>query len=176
MHVLVFFKRLSFTLCKISVPLYALHPLSRLAFNGRGKIFTTFTGGLDSQAWASLAFQAQGLVTHLQPVEASIPRKIERRRVWGAGDDLPGRILTWGIIPFSKWLITMVSKSLRVVPFPNGLNAYKWGVINHLPTGMILQVLSCIWNIRCQKLWLHARDWKLSMRCDTSEHSHLWTI
>ena len=37
---------------------------------------------------------------------------------------------TWRIIPFSKWLITMASKSplSRVVPFPNGhFMAYKSG-------------------------------------------------
>ena len=46
-------------------------------------------------------------------------------------------------LPFSKWLITMVSKSPRlgVIPLPNGLfMAYKIGVTNHLLNGMILQV------------------------------------
>ena len=39
---------------------------------------------------------------------------------------------TWRIIPFSKWLITMVSKSPknRVIPLPNGrFMAYKWGLL-----------------------------------------------
>ena len=42
-----------------------------------------------------------------------------------------GKGTTWRIIPFSKWLITMVS---RLVPLPNGLfMAYKWGLYtNHL--------------------------------------------
>ena len=38
----------------------------------------------------------------------------------------------WRIIPVSKWLITMDSKSPkdRVIPIPNGLfMAYKWGMI-----------------------------------------------
>ena len=37
----------------------------------------------------------------------------------------------WRIIPFSKWLITMVSKSpSRVIPLPSGLKmAYKWGLL-----------------------------------------------
>ena len=41
-----------------------------------------------------------------------------------------GRVVppTWRIIPFSKWLITMVSKSPGVIPLPNGLfMAYKCG-------------------------------------------------
>ena len=50
---------------------------------------------------------------------------------------------TWRIIPFSKWLITMVSKSPKdrvVGPLPNSLNGLYMGVTNHLLTGMILQV------------------------------------
>ncbi len=57
---------------------------------------------------------------------------------------------TWRIIKFSKWLITMVSKS------PNwGCSPYKWpkwlinrGDPNHLLTGVILQV----WE-------RHLREW-----------------
>ena len=40
---------------------------------------------------------------------------------------------TWRIIPVSRWLITMVSKSPkdRVIPLPNGLfMAYKWGLLS----------------------------------------------
>ena len=41
---------------------------------------------------------------------------------------------TWRIIPFSKWFIAMVSKSLVpgvVGPLPNGLFlAYKWGLLS----------------------------------------------
>ncbi len=53
--------------------------------------------------------------------------------------------ISWSIIPVSKWLITMVSKSPRpgvVGPLPNGLS--KWlingGDPNYLLNGMILQV------------------------------------
>ena len=53
---------------------------------------------------------------------------------------------TWRIIPFSKWLITMISKS------PNwGCSPSKWpkwlvngGVTTYLPTGMILQVCESV--------------------------------
>ena len=56
--------------------------------------------------------------------------------------DTVSKVATWRIIPFSTWLITMVSKS------PNwGCSLYKWpkwlingGDPNHLLTGMILQV------------------------------------
>ena len=54
---------------------------------------------------------------------------------------------TWRIIPFSKWLITMVSfrplTSLTgVVPFSNGRTSWliNGGDPNYLLTGMILQV------------------------------------
>ena len=50
---------------------------------------------------------------------------------------------TWRIIPFSKWLTTMVSKvsSLsRVLLLANGLNGLQMGATNHLLTGMILAV------------------------------------
>ena len=56
---------------------------------------------------------------------------------------------TWRIIPFSKWFITMVivSPLTGVVPFTNGLSmAYKWGILNYLLTGMILQVPRYFWS------------------------------
>ena len=46
-------------------------------------------------------------------------------------------VTTWSIIPVSKWLITMVSKSPK-----KGLNGFEMGVTNHLLTGMILQATS----------------------------------
>ena len=54
---------------------------------------------------------------------------------------------TWRIIPFSKWLITMVSKSPTW-----GCSPSKWrikgsengGVTTYLPTGMILQVCESV--------------------------------
>ena len=58
-------------------------------------------------------------------------------------------LFTWRIIPFSKWLITMVSKS------PNwGYSPSKWskwplnGVTNHVLTGMILQVGVWEWSLQ----------------------------
>ena len=45
------------------------------------------------------------------------------------------KVTTWRIIPVTKWLLTMDSKSPRVVgPLPNGFSmAYKWGAHpNHL--------------------------------------------
>ena len=45
--------------------------------------------------------------------------------------DSPFKVLAWRIIPFSKWLVTMVSfrPLTGVVPLPNGLfMAYKWGL------------------------------------------------
>ena len=55
-----------------------------------------------------------------------------------------GMIYTWRIIPVSKWLVTMVSKSPKW-----GYSPYKWpkwlingGDPNDLLTGMILQVPS----------------------------------
>ena len=54
---------------------------------------------------------------------------------------------TWRIIPVSKWLITMVSKSPKdgVVPLANGRTLWliNGGDPNHLLTGMILQVRVC---------------------------------
>ena len=48
---------------------------------------------------------------------------------------------TWRIIPFSKWLVTHVYKPFR--PFGRGTTLLRLRgltiVINHLPTGMILQ-------------------------------------
>ena len=71
-------------------------------------------------------------------------------RVWGA----------WRIIPLSKWLITMVSKS------PNwGYSPYKWpkwlingGDPKYLLTGMILQVSPC--PVTVNRFWSH--DWILN--------------
>ena len=51
----------------------------------------------------------------------------------------------WRIIPISKWLICpwLVSPLGVVGPLPSGLfMAYKWGVIKHLLSGMILQVVA----------------------------------
>ena len=49
---------------------------------------------------------------------------------------------TWRIIPFSKWLVTPIYKPFR----PFGMGIYLADllsmVINHLPSGMILQVPS----------------------------------
>ena len=63
-----------------------------------------------------------------------------------------GTLLTWRIIPVSKWFITTVNKSPKdqVVPFPHGLfMAYKLGVDpNHVSksTQMILQAPGKIFN------------------------------
>ena len=56
--------------------------------------------------------------------------------------------LAWSVIPFSKWLTTMVRKSPkdRIISLPHVLfmifMAYKWGVIltTYPSPGMILQV------------------------------------
>ena len=59
--------------------------------------------------------------------------------IWGIKGSLGRSWITWRIIPFSKWSITMVivSPLSRVIPLPNG--TFKW-LTNHLLTGMILQV------------------------------------
>ena len=53
------------------------------------------------------------------------------------------QINTWRIIPFSKWLVTPICKPLR--PFGRGVALLRGltitMVINHLLTGMILQVV-----------------------------------
>ena len=47
-------------------------------------------------------------------------------------------MVTWRIIPVSKWLVTRVYKPLR--PFATGNGDLLTMVITHLLTGMILQV------------------------------------
>ena len=62
---------------------------------------------------------------------------IETRRCTGSLVPYWLGILTWRIIPVSKWLITMVNKSPKdrvVGPLPNGLSKclINWGDPNHL--------------------------------------------
>ena len=54
---------------------------------------------------------------------------------------MTGYVGTWRIIPFSKWLITMISKSPKdkVVPLPNGRTSWRFfmGVIRSPLTSVL---------------------------------------
>ena len=79
-------------------------------------------------------------------------QKLEERIVFQAffRGKKPG---TWRIIPVSKWLVTPIYKPFG--PFGRGTTLLRGltitMVINHLLTGMILQVY--LFNITCSNLW-----------------------
>ena len=82
-----------------------------------------------------LLWESKGALVTQPPMQHS-PQEMER-------PERDKQVVTWRIIPVSKWINTMVivSPLTGVVPLPNCLfMAYKWGVPNYLLTGMILQV------------------------------------
>ena len=124
--------------------------------------------GAESMAPLSLRVHRRGLVTELTLEEATP----------GVTEDTSGSVgklsftgppksskayregkldiyRTWRIIPFSK------SPKDRVILLPNGLfMAYKWGLANHLLTGMILQVSTQAQFLRPSMLpWRYGWSW-----------------
>ena len=74
-------------------------------------------------------------------------------KVWQTRHGRVAWLHGWSIIPPGKWLIALVSKSLKYGCSPSKW-PYKWRIANHLLRGMILQVpmQPCV-AVKTQRTW-----------------------